>query len=175
MMQILDGEKFHRIKPIIIAAMETAARKSELEKLNWSEIDLDLGIIVLLATNTKTATERIIPMSVSVKFELAKLADKRSGELVFDFTNFRGIFKDLLKLAKIEDFRFHDFRHHATTNFVRSKIEKLYAMKITGHTTEKTFRRYANLQTEDLKSEFQKFNDYKIRRETPELVTEANN
>ncbi len=175
LMQILEKEKFKRIKPIIISALETAIRKSELEKLKWSEIDLDSGIIRLLATNTKTATERIIPMSLSVKEELEKLADEKIGGLVFDFTNFRGLFKELLKLSEIESFRFHDFRHHATTNFVRSKVEKLHAMKITGHTTEKTFRRYANLQAEDLKNEFQKFDDYKIAREMPELVSEAAN
>ena len=53
--------------------------------------------------------------------------------------------------AKIDDLFFHDLRHWATTDLVNALAAAVlapqHAMKITGHTQEKTFRRY--LRTDD--------------------------
>ncbi|WP_447872707.1 tyrosine-type recombinase/integrase [Serratia fonticola] len=42
--------------------MVTGARKSEVTKMTWSELELDAQIWTLPATRTKTRQERIYPL-----------------------------------------------------------------------------------------------------------------
>ncbi|WP_419722239.1 tyrosine-type recombinase/integrase [Serratia fonticola] len=51
--------------------MVTGARKSEVTKMTWSELDLDAQIWTLPATRTKTRQERIYPLP-AVLIELLK-------------------------------------------------------------------------------------------------------
>lgn len=43
------------LKPLIIAALDTAMRFGELTKLCWRDVDFDKRTINILAFNTKTA------------------------------------------------------------------------------------------------------------------------
>ncbi len=48
---------------IIIAALETCCRQGELLSLQWRDVSLARGELILRANKTKTATDRIIPIS----------------------------------------------------------------------------------------------------------------
>lgn len=165
------------LKPLIVTALNTACRAGELLKLTWKDVDFDAGVLRLPQTITKTESYRIVPIADAARIELEKLyAERKSdGETVFKLKYYSDGFRELLKVAKIYDCRFHDLRHTATTNFVRAGMRTETCMGITGHTTAKTFKRYVNLSDADYVEEFQKVEAYKIRRETPELATEAVN
>ena len=62
--------------------------------------------------------------------------------------------------AKIDGFRFHDFRHTAVTNMRRAGIDHLTIMKITGHKTMEVFKRYNSFQEGDLREAARQFNTY---------------
>ena len=58
--------------------------------------------------------------------------------------------KTALKEAGIENFRFHDLRHCAATNLRRAGVDTVTAMKIVGHKSERMYKRYNNVNDEDL-------------------------
>jgi integrase len=69
-------------------------------------------------------------------------------------------FNAACRRAKIEGFRFHDFRHTAVTNMRRAGIDHLTIMRITGHKTLEVFKRYNSFLEADLKEAASRFNTY---------------
>lgn len=163
------------LKPMVIFLLDTATRFGEMQKLQWRDVNFDTGIIRLRASNTKTAKERIIPMSERVKDELNKLHEAKTNESVFNIKEARNAWKTLCKVADIEGCRIHDLRHSAITNFVRSGMRTEIAMAISGHTELRTFRRYLNFKENDFIEAFQKVEAYTIAQQTPQLASAAVN
>lgn len=69
-------------------------------------------------------------------------------------------FNAACRRAKIQGFRFHDFRHTAVTNMRRAGIDHLTIMKISGHKTMEVFKRYHSFHREDLREAASRFNTY---------------
>jgi integrase len=75
--------------------------------------------------------------------------------------------------AKIEGFKFHDFRHIAVTNMRQAGIDHLTIMKSTGHKTLDVFTRYSSFLFDDLKEAAHKFNTLKpLARQRPQNETD---
>jgi integrase len=163
------------LKPMVIFLLDTATRFGEMQKLQWRDVNFDTGIITLRASNTKTAKDRIIPMSARVKDELTRLHDARVNESVFNIKEMRNSWKTLCKAADIDGCRIHDLRHSAITNFVRSGMRTEIAMAISGHTELRTFRRYLNFKKNDFIEAFKEVEAFNIRQQMTELATEAVN
>lgn len=153
LMAACKNERAH-LKSLIITALQTAMRRGELFKLKWSDVNFGERIITVQASNTKTETKRIIAMTRRVEEELAQLwevSPKYTSELVFGITStIKRSWATACKLAGIDNLRFHDLRHTATTRFVRAGVPLSEAMKITGHSQIKTFQRYMNLTNESV-------------------------
>jgi integrase len=149
-----ENEHRQHIKPIIITALDTAAPRGELLKLQWKDVDLTKGIITIQATNSKTEKTRSFGMTARVKNELNRLweqSPKIENGLVFGIkTDFKNAWQSALIEAEINDLRFHDLRHTAVTRFVRAGVPTPKIMKITGHQQLKTFQRYVNLTNDSV-------------------------
>ncbi len=74
-------------------------------------------------------------------------------------------FNTALKEVGIQNFRFHDLRHCAATNLRRAGVDMVTAMKIVGHKSAKMYKRYNNVNEEDLLKASAKLNT---------LITPAN-
>ena len=59
-------------------------------------------------------------------------------------------FDRVCKRAGIEDLRFHDLRHEATTRFFELGLSIMEVSSITGHKDLAMLRRYTHLKAEDL-------------------------
>lgn len=144
------GPRAH-LRPLLIAALDTAMRFNELVKLRWSDIDLIAGIISVRATTTKTAKARTIGMTIRLKAELERLFDQAPPDpagLVFGIlSNVKRSFASACQIAGIEGFRFHDARHTAITRMVQ-KMPPMEVMKISGHSQFQTFARYVNTDSD---------------------------
>jgi len=70
------GRRAH-LRPLLIAALDTAMRKGELLKLVWSDVDLTEGLIRLRATTTKTMKARTVGITARLDAELRKLASQQ--------------------------------------------------------------------------------------------------
>lgn len=147
------GEREH-LRPILILGIDTAMRKGEILKLCWSDVDFDNRLIVILATNTKTQTRRLVAMTDRVFDELMKLweqSNKKPSDKVFEIRDFKRAFATAKRLAGVYDFHFHDGRHTGASRMILAGISPLLAKEVTGHSDLKMLSRYVNADASALR------------------------
>lgn len=137
------------ILPLVIAALDTAARRGELLKLRWRNVDLKASTMTFVARNTKTERERSVRIPQRLHAELQRLA-KESGahasSLVFGIdASVRRAFNTAKRLAGLDDVRFHDLRHTAASRLVAGHLALPEVGRILGHTQAETTYRYSNI------------------------------
>jgi integrase len=127
----------------------SGARKGEIEKLKWSEVDLQTGFLRLSASKTGA---KLIPISGPMRGILEVQATRRINDWVFPDTNnvayFAGTPKVWLKvraMAALDDVRLHDLRHSAASFGLAGGLGLEVIGKLLGHQDIKTTRRYAHL------------------------------
>jgi len=141
------GERRAHLRPLIVAALDTAARRGELLQLKWKDVDFAQRVIRLRATTTKTAKARTVPITPRLYDELQKLwqlSPMRLDVEVFGVGSIKTAFASACEDAKISGLTFHDLRHTATTRMVQTGMPESAIKKITGHTQAATFLRYVN-------------------------------
>lgn len=137
----------------VILAVDTGLRLGEITSLAWSDVDLDAGLIVLKATNTKTLRSRTVAMTSRVWTELRRMSlAKGKGELVFGGADFKHAWGTAKKLAGVADLRFHDLRHSAATRAVRAGLPLAEVSRVLGHSNTATSYRYINPSVEAARS-----------------------
>lgn len=159
-----SGESRKYLRSLIVVAVDTGARRGELFKLQWKEVDLFGGTILIQASNSKTEKTRIIGLTSRAKHELMDLGEtsvKDKGALVFGITStIKNAWKKLCQIADIDDLNFLDLRHTATTRMINAGVPHTEVMKITGHTQIITFLRYLNLGNDSLVRSANMLDDY---------------
>ncbi len=179
LLAVCINERDH-LKPILICALDTAMRRGEIFKLKWEDVDFGRNEIKISQTNTKTEESRTVGMTPRLRDELVGLWDespKRKDGLVFGITNtIKTSFKSACKKAEIQDFRFHDCRHTATTRMIASGSPHTEVMKITGHKQLKTFLRYLNITSETATGVAVRLSHYVAERAASTgVISEASN
>jgi len=133
---------------LVLAAIDTGARKGELTGLKWEDVDLK-GRTALLR-DTKTGDDRRIPLSLAVVEELLRHRQATSpyvfpGNIPGKPMDPRKAWERLLVDTGIEGFRFHDLRHSAAS-FLLSAGHSLDEIgRLLGHKSAQTTIRYAHL------------------------------
>jgi len=131
-------------------ALETGMRRGELIRLTWDCVDLKKRIIRL--PDSKTGAPRNVPLSTAARQALATMPRRIDGQ-VFGYASGDALtmaFRRACKLADIEDLRFHDLRHEATSRFFEKGLNPMQVAAITGHKTLQMLSRYTHLRAEDL-------------------------
>jgi len=152
--RLLDGCAGRRkhLRPILMAALDTGMRRGELFKLTWEDVDLNMKLIHVRATNTKTQTERTVGITDRLHAELERMRaqhpDNYAGPIFGVLDNVKTAFTGLRSDTKLHDFRFHDLRHTAITRMIQCGLPAAEVMKISGHTQYSTFSRYVNVNQE---------------------------
>ena len=152
------------LKPIIITALNTGMRLSEILSLKWQQVHFESAVyphIELLVT--KNNKIRHIPLNtdmVSLLQRIKDVNDKRSqpSEHVFlgkygkPLLSVKGPFKSALKKAGISNFRFHDLRHTFASHYVMNGGDLMSLKEIGGWSSMKMVERYSHLAS-DYKAE----------------------
>jgi len=93
------------IRPIVIALLDTGARRGEMLKLTWQNVDFEIRIITIIGETTKTYKTRQVAMTKRLYDELLLLWEKSNKDLsgrVFLFMVFRKSFQTACKIAGIK-------------------------------------------------------------------------
>lgn len=157
------------LRPILICALDTGMRRGEIFQMKWKDVDLSGRQIYIPQTNTKTQTARTVGITERLKKELLALweaSPKHPEYIVFGISvDVKNAWKSALQAAGIENFRFHDCRHTATTRMIASGCHHTEVMKITGHSQITTFLRYLNITPETAQRVADRLGNYLSNRE----------
>lgn len=150
-----------RLQPIIQLAYATGMRCGEVLGLKWTQVDFKNKVLVLEALETKTLEKREIPLNESLLGLLQQVPRTLGSPYVFTFKgqpmkSIKTAFKRICRKAGIENFRFHDLRHCAVTNFRKAGVSDSVIMSISGHKTHAVFRRYDRVDREDRQNALRK-------------------
>ena len=132
---------------VIVFAVETASRRSEIAKLTWKDVDLRRREVRLC--NTKNHRTRIVPLSsrayhiIKKRSKVRRLNDDRVFGLAAWTISHK--FKTVCNVAGIRDLRFHDLRHEATSRLFEKGLTAEEVMLLTGHETYQMLKRYTHL------------------------------
>lgn len=141
------GHPREHLRPLLICALDTGLRKSEMLSLRWADVDFEAGLLRARATTTKTRKARVVGITPRLRAEFEKLRQspfhKPDGR-IFEQKDMKRSFATACAMAGIADLRWHDLRHTATTRMVEGGLAPMIVMKITGHTQMATFARYVN-------------------------------
>jgi integrase len=146
------------LKPIVKMAYHTGMRQGEILNLVWDRVDLKEGFIRLQPEDCKTKEGRDVYLNREMVEMLRAMPRGLPGVRVFAYkgkalgSTFQKAFNAAKKLAKIDDFTFHDLRHTYVTDRDREGHSHFVIMAQTGHKTMSMLGRYRKVDRGDLKA-----------------------
>ena len=164
--RLKDGEEEKLLaiaKPVyrraIIIAVETAIRRGELLNIKKSHINFDKQTLQI--PETKTDTPRTIPLSTraikALRDQIKSISDANVVQMERDpklFSMSAPMFRHEIHKYRVkldmEDWRFHDLRHEATSRLFEHGLNVMEVALVTGHQDLRMLKRYTHLRAEDL-------------------------
>jgi integrase len=138
------------LKPVVVCAVNTGMRKSEILSLRWDNVDLKHGFILLEVT--KNGERREIPINDTLRQTLLDLTRRLDVPFVFydpatgkPYKDVKRSFNTACRRAKIREFRFHDLRHTFASHLVMARQDLTTVKELLGHKTLTMTLRYAHL------------------------------
>lgn len=132
----------------------TGARKNEIARLQWDEIDWERRCIVLPLERSKTGERDPIRLATPAIAILEKQLGMRNPTNPFVFPNQHGragpasapdmTWKKVRIRAELTNFRMHDLRHNAASVAVNENVSLFLTGKLLGHKSSITTERYAH-------------------------------
>lgn len=146
------------LQPLTLLAMNTGLRRGELFSLEWASIDLHRKILTVRSDTAKSGRTRHVPLNVEALDALKRwkrsLAPGTTDALIFAgaaggrMTNINKSWGALTTLAQLQDFRFHDLRHHFASRLVMAGVDLYTVKELLGHSDFEMTQRYAHLAPE---------------------------
>lgn len=166
-----DNEQLY---PVVVFALSTGARKSEILGLTLDDVDLTRDTAVL--RDTKNGDTRAVPvvhhlrdlledqiekvnafyMELETPSDTMWLFPRRDGAEPIDI---RKAWENARDAAKIKDFRFHDLRHSTASYLAMNGASLVEIAEILGHRTLQMVRRYAHLSESHVKGVVKELNE----------------
>ena len=135
------------IKPVVIFALETAARRGEILSLTWNNVSLE-GCTALVSGKTGPRKLPLSPACIEALRDLPRSLDGRAFPVTVEAL--KQAYGRAVTRAGLQDFTFHDLRHDALTRLARLGFNILELRAISGHTTANMLQRYVSIDAGDL-------------------------
>lgn len=136
---------------IVVLALSTGMRLSEICTLRWSDIHLDRGWLTLELT--KNGDRRGLPIAGYALELLTKRHTERPDGVEHVFPGqkeghpieIKKAWKTAIRKAELENFRFHDLRHSAASYLAMNGASPVEIAAVLGHRTLQMVKRYAHV------------------------------
>lgn len=142
--------------PVVVLALSTGMRSGEIMGLTWDVVDLNQGYAIL--HETKNGERRRVAITGHALDQLKEISKVRriDSKLLFPSKetspqkpqkgmDLRAPWLAALKVAGIEDFKFHDLRHSAASYLAMNGASLAEIAEVLGHKTLQMVKRYAHL------------------------------
>jgi integrase len=140
------------LRPIVITALHTGFRKSELLCLTWADVDFVRQTLTVRAAYTKNGETRSVPMTAvltdtlkAIRINAAPTAPvfrTREGQ---PYRHISTAFGTAMRRAGVMDFTFHDLRHTFASRLVMEGVDLTTVKELMGHKHITMTLRYAHL------------------------------
>ncbi len=144
-----------QLKHIVGLLLLTGARKSELLKAKWSDIDIDKRTWTL--NMTKNGRGRHVPLSQAAMEIIGQLPRYEdcpwllpNPQTRLPFTDIKRSFMEARRLAGLNDLHIHDLRHSYASALAGSGVDLYTVGKLLGHVNVASTARYAHLANDTL-------------------------
>lgn len=132
------------VLPYVAIGLFAGLRRAEIERLDWSEIDFESGLIEVTAQNAKTAQRRLVTMQPNLREWLLPLR-KHKGN-VTPSNCFRELFEQARSAARIAEWPDNALRHSfASYHLAHFKNAASTALELGHHDSRITFAHYREL------------------------------
>jgi integrase len=132
------------VLPYLAIGLFGGLRRAEIERLDWSEIDFEFGLIEVKAQNSKTAQRRFVTMQPNLREWLLPLR-KHKGS-VTPQNCFRELFEQSREAAGIAEWPDNALRHSfASYHLAHFKNAADTALQLGHHDSRVTFAHYREL------------------------------
>src|SRR3989339_4939 len=150
-LRFLDNEEVNRllkntpeqIRPIIIVALYTGLRRGELFNLEWKDIDLKRKVLNVIKSKSGKVME--IPMNEFAYNTFLKLKTADNCGKIFNTVNFRKLFAQAVKGAKLNDVIMYTTRHTFASQLVMAGVDLVTVKELLGHSKIEMTMKYAHL------------------------------
>jgi integrase len=160
------------LKALFVCGYHTGARKNELRRIRWPQVDFDGGAIRLPASQTKTKKPRTLPIYGDMRRWLEHQRATCPPDCVWVFHGARNHpvdnhlngWAEACERAGQPGLLFHDLRRSAVRNMKRAGVQDKVAMEITGHRTRSVFDRYNIIDEADVRDAGERLDEYAKQR-----------
>lgn len=150
---------------VVILALSTGMRYSEIMNLTWSNVDFFKKRIIL--EETKNGEKRQVPLEGKA-LELLKAHEKKRslhtlllfpGKIRGRRIEIRAAWEAAVRRAGIENFRFHDLRHCCASYLAMNGASMAEIAGVLGHKTLQMTKRYTHLSDNHLSGIVSRMNE----------------
>jgi integrase len=143
------------IETLVRFALASAMRQGEICRIKIEDIDFDDKTVLIEQRKDprhKETTDQVVPLvGDAMGIILEHIGDRTTGRIFpYSAKSASTAFTRACKALKIEDLRFHDLRHAATTQLFRMGLDIPRVALITGHKSWVNLKRYTDLTAEDV-------------------------
>ncbi len=173
-----SSSKHPHLHVIVLLALTTGARRSEILNLKWKDVNLKERRAVL--ENTKNGERRSLALVPQVIDELANLkkvrridddrifVDPRRKDSTARYRNsgvsyFEKSWRAARAEAKLTNFRFHDLRHSCASYLAMNGATTVEIAAVLGHKTLVMVKRYSHLSDEHVRGVVERTADKVLR------------
>ncbi len=137
--------------PVVVLALATGARKGNILRLEWDDVDLDRGLLIF--QDTKGGERKGIPLRGRALEVLSRILKERDPHSPYVFPSDNGTspthvttaWRTAVCRAGLQNFRFHDLRHTTASYLAMGGATPLEIAEVLGHRSLEMTMRYSHL------------------------------
>ena len=159
LLAVLDSFPYKNVSQALKIILFTGSRRGEVLGATWNQFNFEKKIWIKPLQKTKQRRTEYIPINDETLAVLMEMKKTRNGLFLFPsdskeghMLDFKSSWKNICKLAKLEDVRVHDLRHTYASLLVNNGISLSVIGRLLGHSNVSTTARYAHLNDETLRN-----------------------